>query len=95
MIQVIACNRRDCPWYRVTDIGAMSMCKNPEAAHERVAAKMERGTPELCPVKLQGPYLVVTTDPNPSDQIPRVVASVRRELDDWEALWRQQLDKSL
>jgi hypothetical protein len=73
----------------------MAMCKNPEADHERVACKMERGTPELCPVKLRGPYLVITTDPDPNGQIPYVVASVRRELDDWEALWRRQLDKSL
>lgn len=57
--------------------------------------EMERGTPELCPVKLRGPYLVITTDPDPNGQIPYVVASVRRELDDWEALWRRQLDKSL
>jgi len=95
IVQVISCNKRDCPWHKVTSVGAMSTCVNPEAPNDRVARKMEHGTPEECPVKTKGPYLMLVTHPRPGEQIPVIVESVRKELDDWQALWSRQLDKSL
>ena len=95
MIQVISCNKRDCPWHRVTDVGAMSWCDNPEAPSTHVAMKMESGTPEACPVQTKGPYLMLVTHPRPSERVPVLVESVRQMLDDWQALWAKQFDKSL
>ena len=85
IVQVISCNKCDCPWHRVTDVGSMSKCENPEAPSSGVARKMDGGVPELCPVKTKGPCLVVVPSPSLGEQM----------LDDWRVFLRDRLDKSL
>lgn len=94
-VQIVSCNRENCPWHRVTDVGAMPWCDNPEAPDTRVARRMTEGVPEQCPVHTKGPYLMVVTYPEPRKQVPIIIESVREMLSDWRKLWISQLDKSL
>jgi hypothetical protein len=90
MIKVISCNPRDCPWHSITMVGGMSECDNSEAPFHHVARKMEVGTPDLCPVRTNGPYFVVATKDR-----PLFIESVAETFEEWKALWRSHLDKAL
>lgn len=85
MIHLLACNTRDCPWYR-----RGSKCRHPLAVSEEAAQHSKETVPFSCPVIKDAQILIAGTFP---DDLERCEKNAIKQLRDSRGL-RQQVKKA-
>jgi hypothetical protein len=87
MNHMVACNSRDCPWYRRS-----SKCRHPLARSENVAKRSPENVPLACPLRREPDIICappLSLDPYLIDSNTKLIAkSIRSQVTMWLRLVR-------